>query len=331
MPARSPLECERVTPSVASELAWLLDLLVQTARYAEPALNELERSLLPGIEALRPSVRERFASLWDDSVGGCPELLVAACSANRLEDDARQLLAWLSTRPKDPSRRHDLLSEPASHRRYIRRRLDLLRSDIQIRRLYRDILAEVWQIAGRAWERRGRAVAVKATAEWNRRLASVRTASDVIKLMPPRHPLNSRDLLRRRRRFVLVPIYFCMSGGIVSDIGDRLLIGVPASALDPVRRVRDAAYVADRARILAEPTRVHILIHVMTTPSGVMEISRALRVSQPAVSEHVRVLAAAGLISKQMRGSRTVYSASLQRIERIFEDARGTLTRWAHR
>lgn len=309
----------------------MLDLLVQTAPYAEPALNELDRSLLPGVEALRPSVKERFASLWDDSVGGCPEFLVAACAANRLGDDPRQLLGWLSTRPKDPSRRHDLLSEPPSHRRHIRGRLALLGSDIRIRRLYRDILAEIWQIAGRAWDRRGRAVAVKATAEWNRRLAGVGTASEVIRLMPPRHPLTSRDLLLRRRRFVVVPIYFCMSGGIVSDVGDRLLVGVPASALDPVRRTRDAAYVADRARVLAEPTRVRILIHVMTTPSGVMEIARALRVSQPSVSEHVRVLAAAGLISKEMRRARTVYSASLPRIERIFEDARGTLTRWAHR
>ena len=46
-----------------------------------------------GIEALRPLIKERFASLWDDSVGGCPELLVAACSAKRLEDDARHASA----------------------------------------------------------------------------------------------------------------------------------------------------------------------------------------------------------------------------------------------
>ena len=322
-----PIVVERVTPSIAAELAWLLDLLVQTVRYAAPALGELDRSLLPGIEALRPQVKDRYALLWDDSLRGCPELLVAAGS--EIDDDARQLLAWFSTRPRNSTLRYDLISEPAPDRRQIRRRLALLASDIAIRRRYRDILAAVWQFAGPVWERRGRGVTAKATDDWSRRLASVRNASELIKLMPPRHPLAGEEPMPRRRRLVLVPIYFCMSGGSVTDLGDRLVIGVPASALDPVRRSRDAAYVADRARLLAEPTRVSILIHVMTAPSGVMEISRALRMSQPAVSEHVRVLAAAGLIRKARSGSRTVYFAPPQRTERIFEDARATLMRWA--
>lgn len=323
MRAQAPL----VTPSVAAELAWLIDLLVQSARYAEPALAELERSLLPGIEALRPSVKDRYAALWDDSLRGCPELLVAAGS--EIDGDARQLLAWFSTRPKNSPRRYDLFNEPAPDRRHIRRRLARLTSDIAIRRRYRDILATVWQLAGPVWERRGRGVTANATGEWSRRLASVRTASELIKLMPPRHPLAGEEPMPRRRRLVLVPIYFCMSGGTVTDLGDRLVIGVPASALDPVRRSRDAAYVADRARLLAEPTRVNILIHVMAAPSGVMEISRALRMSQPTVSEHVRVLVAAGLIRKARAGARTVYFALPQRTERIFEDARATLMRWA--
>lgn len=321
-----PIVVERVTPSIAAELAWLLDLLVQTAPYAGPALAELERSLLPGIEALRPQIKDRYGLLWDDSLRGCPELLVAAGS--EIDDDARRLLAWFSTRPRNSSRKYDLLSEPAPDRRHIRRRLALLASDIAIRRRYRDILAAVWQLAGPVWERRGRGVTAKATAEWSRRLVSVRHGSELIKLMPPRHPLAREEPMPRRRRLILVPIYFCMSGGTVTDLGDRLVIGVPASALDPVRRSRDAAYVADRARLLAEPTRVSILIHVMTAPSGVMDISRALRISQPAVSEHVRVLAAAGLIRKARAGARTVYSAVPQRSERIFEDARATLMRW---
>src|SRR5207302_4300799 len=41
--------CRAVAPSAPAEVAWLLNLLVQTARYAEPALAELDASLLPGI------------------------------------------------------------------------------------------------------------------------------------------------------------------------------------------------------------------------------------------------------------------------------------------
>lgn len=120
-----------------------------------------------------------------------------------------------------------------------------------------------------------------------------------------------------------------MSGGSVTDLGDRVLICVPASALEPVRRTRDAAYVAGRARLLSEPTRVHILIHLMSAPSGVMEITRALGMSQPTVSEHVRVLARAGLVRKESKRGRTVYRALPARIERIFEDAGATIARWA--
>ena len=330
------LACEKVTPSVAAELAWLLDLLVQTARYAAPALAELERSLLPGVSGLRPSVRDRYGALWQDSVVGCPELLAAADSSGSLFDsDPSRLLASLSTLPRDPWRRRALFSEDAADRRPIRRRLEMLGTDIRLRRRYRDILAEIWRLAGQAWERRGRGVVTRATTEWSRRLSSMASASDVVRLMPPRHPLARAEssaaasALNRRRKFVLVPIYFCMSGGLVTDLDERLVIGVPASALEPVRRTRDAAFVADRARVFAEPTRVHILIHLMSTPSGIMEITRALRMSQPTVSEHVRVLRAAGLIRKQRHGNRSVYVASPSRVDRLLEDARGTLSRWS--
>jgi ArsR family transcriptional regulator len=139
----------------------------------------------------------------------------------------------------------------------------------------------------------------------------------------------SSQVFGRRRRFTIVPIYACMSGGQVADLGDRVHIGVPASALEPVRRTRDATFVADRARILAEPTRVRILIHLMQGPSGVMQMTRALGMTQPTVSEHVRVLAAAGLIRRQDAGSRRSYVASWSRARRVIDDMHGTLARWA--
>ena len=119
-----------------------------------------------------------------------------------------------------------------------------------------------------------------------------------------------------------------MSGGQLADLGDHVHVGVPASALEPARRARDAAFVADRLRNLAEPTRVRILIYLMSAPSGVMEITRALEMTQPTVSEHVRVLAAAGLVRRVRSGGRTVYAASTHSLERLLEDARATLVRW---
>jgi DNA-binding transcriptional ArsR family regulator len=51
-------------------------------------------------------------------------------------------------------------------------------------------------------------------------------------------------------------------------------------------------------------------------------------VSQPTVSEHIDVLARAGLVRRLRKGNRTVYGASPRAIERRFEDAKATLGRW---
>ena len=320
---------------MAAELAWVLDLLVQTARYAEPALDELDRTLLPGVTGLRPKVMERFTALFRDELPGCPELLMVAAMGGCLADqEPRHLLGWLSTLPRQKPATMELLTEPVRNRRALRRRLALLDADIRARRAYRNIVADVWELAGPAWQRRGRAVAARAADEWNRKLRSTTTSRALTQLMPPRHPLTRREqaevvaLFRRRPRFAVVPAYFCMSGGQLADLGDQLLVGVPASALEPVRRSRDAAYVADRLRNLAEPTRVHILIYLMSAPSGVMEVTRALGMTQPTVSEHVRVLTAAGLVRRVRMGSRTVYRPSRPSLERLLEDARATLVRW---
>src|SRR5260221_12595064 len=88
--------CREVLPSVPAELAWLLDLLTQTARYAGPALAELDASLLPGAKGLRAPAIERATRIWNDSVPGCPELLLMADQADCVRpDNAPRLLAGL--------------------------------------------------------------------------------------------------------------------------------------------------------------------------------------------------------------------------------------------
>ena len=329
------MQCVSTAASPAAEIAWLLDLLVQTAPYAEPALDELERSLLPGVIALRPNIRDRFASLFQDDAGGCPELLTLAAEIGGMADpDPRRLIAWLSTLPKKPAALPELVTEPGPIRRVIRRRRRLLDLDVRARRAYRNIVADVWELARPVWQRRGRAVVTKQSIEWSRRMKSAVTARAVVKLMPPRHPLARRPLaaasalFRRRPSFAVVPIYFCMSGGQLGDLGERLHIGVPASGLEPARRSRDAAFVADRLRNLSEPTRVRILIYLMSAPSAVMQITRALGMTQPTVSEHIRVLVAAGLVRRVRRGNGTIYAASNEGVDRLLDDARATINRW---
>jgi len=324
--------CREVSPSAPSELAWLLNLLAQTARYAEPALAELDASLLPGISRLRQPVRARLEQLWSDSLAGCPELMYAAHLADCVLDDGpERLFAWLEKAGSGSSAAHAMLTEPEQDRPAIAERLNRLREDPRARHAYRAILVDVWQAAASSWERHGREVVADACAAWKARLD---TGASIEELVPPRHPLTNADrlgfddLFTHRKEFALSPLYFCMSGGHVIDLDDYVHIAVPSSDLLPVRKVRDAMFVSERLRVLAEPTRVHILIQLLSAPSSVMEIARALRVSQPTVSGHLRILRDAGLIQPKRFGARMVMVASRKRVERLLEDARATIARW---
>src|SRR5690348_8356908 len=152
-----------VVPSAPSELAWVLDLLVQQARYAGPALEELDRSLLPGVGALQADIRERLDGLWQDDGGGCPELLPIAHRAGALSDtDLGRLFDWLRSSRAAPAPPLPLLSEPESKRPEIRRRVARLCEERRTRAAYLDMLSEIWRRASEAWRREGLAVVTRA-------------------------------------------------------------------------------------------------------------------------------------------------------------------------
>lgn len=334
MPARvrAPV-CREVAPSAPAELAWILDLLTQTAPYAVPALAELDASLLPGCRSQRAPVMERAGRLWNDSLAGCPELILAADQADCLSDGGvTRLLGWLTTGSGGrPVTDYELLTEPVADRDAIRARLRRLKDEVETRRTYRDLVAEVWRLAESVWESRGRRLAAEACGWWTTRLQA---GASIQELVPPRHPLTYadrlgfEDIFSERDEFVLSPLYFCLSGGQVVDLTDRVHIAVSASDLLPVRKVRDAAFVADRLRVLSEPTRVHILIQLLSAPAGVMDVARTLKMSQPTVSGHLKVLQRAGLVQPRRASGRTVFVGSRKRIERLLEDARATIARW---
>ena len=58
---------------------------------------------------------------------------------------------------------------------------------------------------------------------------------------------------------------------------------------------------------LADPTRRHILETLRDGPQTVGELARRQPVSRPAVSQHLKALESAGLVSVEPRGSRHLY------------------------
>ena len=59
---------------------------------------------------------------------------------------------------------------------------------------------------------------------------------------------------------------------------------------------------------LADPTRRRIFELVAEHPSPVGELAAQLPVTRPAVSQHLKVLRTAGLVTEQRAGARHIYS-----------------------
>lgn len=68
---------------------------------------------------------------------------------------------------------------------------------------------------------------------------------------------------------------------------------------------------------LGDPTRRAIFERLARGPTAVGELAQELPVSRPAVSQHLRVLKRAGLVSDQREGSRRLYDVDLDGVEAL--------------
>lgn len=66
-------------------------------------------------------------------------------------------------------------------------------------------------------------------------------------------------------------------------------------------------YRASALLALGDPTRLAILERLADHPLAVVDLAKALPVSRPAVSQHLRVLKDAGLVQDEAAGNRRIY------------------------
>lgn len=83
------------------------------------------------------------------------------------------------------------------------------------------------------------------------------------------------------------------------------------------------AYAIDALAALADPTRRAIFERLAKQPRPVAALAKGLPVSRPAVSQHLKVLKAAGLVSDRAEGTRRIY--------RIDPAGLGALRAWLDR
>ena len=75
--------------------------------------------------------------------------------------------------------------------------------------------------------------------------------------------------------------------------------------------------VAPAIEALADPTRREVFERLRSGPRAVGELAAGLPVSRPAVSQHLRVLKQAGLVSDRRSGTRRLYSVEPQGLQAL--------------
>lgn len=68
---------------------------------------------------------------------------------------------------------------------------------------------------------------------------------------------------------------------------------------------------ADAFVAIADPNRRHLLEELRRGPRTVNELASGLPVSRPAVSQHLKVLLDAGLVSARSEGTKRIYAVSV--------------------
>lgn len=73
---------------------------------------------------------------------------------------------------------------------------------------------------------------------------------------------------------------------------------------------------AELFKLLSVDKRIEIIEHLKNEPMSVNALAEALGVTQSAVSQHLRVLKAAGLVKDERKGYWTYYSLNREALEK---------------
>jgi ArsR family transcriptional regulator, zinc-responsive transcriptional repressor len=100
---------------------------------------------------------------------------------------------------------------------------------------------------------------------------------------------------------------------------EHAVAGAPSYPAPPPREILDAA--GELLRALAAPVRIAIVLQLRESQRCVHELVDALGVPQPLVSQHLKILKAAGVVSGERSGREVLYRLADHHLAHIVVDA----------
>jgi DNA-binding transcriptional ArsR family regulator len=85
--------------------------------------------------------------------------------------------------------------------------------------------------------------------------------------------------------------------------------------------------IAQRFRVLSEPTRIKLLDRLREGEASVLELTTAIGTTEQNVSKHLGVLRRAGMVRRRKRGNFTHYSIADESVFALCEHVCGSLER----
>ena len=86
-------------------------------------------------------------------------------------------------------------------------------------------------------------------------------------------------------------------------------------------RLEELRPAGELLQALANPIRLAMIVKLRDAPACVHDLVDALGISQPLVSQHLRVLRTSGLVSASRHGKEVMYSLEDEHVGHIVQDA----------
>jgi DNA-binding transcriptional ArsR family regulator len=240
--------------------------------------------------------------------------------------DADELLSRLDELCRHAPTELLLASEAEADRLAVRGRLEVLRTSPTRRRRYVEVVTEVWTAVRPIWESKGRAAVDRAVAVRRDLIASGAPWAEVAR-GDCDYGDELRDLVRGlgpTGELAVVPAYFTHLGLLI-DFPGVVVVGVrvESSAADRER----IELLARRLKAVSDGTRLAILESLSAAPRTITDLARSFSLAQPTVSNHVKVLRDAGLVSSSARGGRRELTIEHDGVQELLERLAGVLRR----
>jgi ArsR family transcriptional regulator, arsenate/arsenite/antimonite-responsive transcriptional repressor len=277
----------------------------------------------------RPDLVRRVRGLWTDGntiARPGAEVFALAALGGYLEDlTPDRLLVDL------PDAVSEVLAAPRPGRHFpwfpdllelVGARLKALHDDPARLDDYQDLLFQVWAEISTEWRARGLATAQAEAALFSQKLAG---GGALLDLVPQRHLIRldwCRPVLEHflaQDRVAVLPSYFAQ-GHHAYDLGGWFFVGYCLQTHSLAQHEADrSALVARRMKAFSDPTRLTMLAYLSQLPVTVSDLAAILHVAQPTVSEHLRLLKDAGLVTAMRDKNRLYYRTDGEAVQALLK------------